>query len=192
MIYKRSSALFEAAKQVIPGGVNSPVRAFKSVGGEPIFVKEANGAYLYDEDGNRLIDYISSWGPLLFGHAYAPVVDAVIAAAKRGTSFGIPTEIETKLAQLVVSMVPNVDKVRFVNSGTEACMSAVRLARGFSGRDKIIKFSGCYHGHSDSFLIQAGSGAVTFGSPNSPGVTQGTAKDPLLAQRTCAGESKQG
>lgn len=181
MMYKRSSALFAAAKQVIPGGVNSPVRAFKSVGGEPIFVKEAKGAYLYDEDNNRLIDYISSWGPLLFGHAYAPVVDAVIAAAKKGTSFGIPTEIETKLAQLVVAMVPNIDKVRFVNSGTEACMSAVRLARGYTGKEKIIKFSGCYHGHSDSFLIQAGSGAVTFGSPNSPGVTQGTAKDTLLA-----------
>lgn len=182
MLYQRSSALFEAAKKVIPGGVNSPVRAFKSVGGIPIFVKQAEGAYLYDEDGNRLIDYISSWGPLLFGHAYPPVVDAVIAATKKGTSFGIPTEVETQLAELVVSMVPNIDKVRFVNSGTEACMSAIRLARGFTGKDKIIKFSGCYHGHSDSFLIQAGSGAVTFGSPNSPGVTQGTAKDTLLAQ----------
>ncbi len=182
MIYKRSSALFEEAKQYIPGGVNSPVRAFNSVGGTPIFVKEAKGAYLYDEDGNRLIDYISSWGPLLFGHAYAPVVDAVIARAKKGTSFGIPTEIETDLAKLVVSMVPHIDKVRFVNSGTEACMSAIRLARGFTGKAKIIKFAGCYHGHADSFLIQAGSGAITFGSPNSPGVTQGTAQDTLLAQ----------
>lgn len=182
MLYQRSSALFEAAKQVIPGGVNSPVRAFKSVGGTPIFIKEAQGAYLYDEDGNKLIDYISSWGPLLFGHAYAPVVDAVINAARKGTSFGIPTEIETLLAEMVVSMVPNIDKVRFVNSGTEACMSAIRLARGVTGKDKIIKFSGCYHGHSDSFLIQAGSGAVTFGSPNSPGVTQGTAKDTLMAR----------
>lgn len=182
MIYKRSSTLFQEAQQVIPGGVNSPVRAFKSVGGTPIFIKEAKGAYLYDEDGNRLIDYISSWGPLLFGHAFAPVVDAVISRAKKGTSFGIPTAIETDLAKLVVTMVPNIDKVRFVNSGTEACMSAVRLARGFTGKDKIIKFAGCYHGHADSFLIQAGSGAITFGSPNSPGVTQGTAKDTLLAQ----------
>lgn len=182
MIYKRSSALFEEAKKFIPGGVNSPVRAFNSVGGTPIFVKEAKGAYLYDEDGNRLIDYISSWGPLLFGHAYTPVVDAVIAKARKGTSFGIPTEIETDLAKLVVSMVPHIDKVRFVNSGTEACMSAIRLARGFTVKDKIIKFAGCYHGHADSFLIQAGSGAITFGSPNSPGVTQGTAQDTLLAQ----------
>lgn len=181
MIYKRSSALFAQAEKVIPGGVNSPVRAFKAVGGTPIFVKEAKGAYLYDEDGNQLIDYINSWGPMILGHAYKPVVDAVVEKAKKGTSFGMPTEIETKIAELAVSMVPNIDKIRFVNSGTEACMSAVRLARGFTGKDKIIKFAGCYHGHSDSFLIQAGSGAVTFGSPNSPGVTQGTAKDTLLA-----------
>jgi len=181
MIYKRSSALFQEAKKYIPGGVNSPVRAFKAVGGDPIFVKEAKGAYLYDVDGNRLIDYIASWGPLILGHAYEPVLNAVIEKAKKGTSFGMPTEIETKLAKLAVSMVPNMDKIRFVNSGTEACMSAVRLARGYTGKDKIIKFAGCYHGHSDSFLIQAGSGAVTFGSPNSPGVTQGTAKDTLLA-----------
>ncbi len=181
MIYQRSSALFAEAKKYIPGGVNSPVRAFKAVGGDPIFVKEAKGAYLYDEDGNRLIDYIASWGPLILGHAYEPVINAVIEKARKGTSFGMPTEIETQLAKLAVSMVPNIDKIRFVNSGTEACMSAVRLARGFSGKDKIIKFAGCYHGHSDSFLIQAGSGAVTFGSPNSPGVTQGTAKDTLLA-----------
>lgn len=181
MIYRRSSALFAEAQRYIPGGVNSPVRAFKAVGGNPVFVKEAKGAYLYDEDGNRLIDYIASWGPLILGHAYAPVIDAVIEKAKKGTSFGMPTEIETQLAKLAVSMVPNIDKIRFVNSGTEACMSAVRLARGFTGKDKIIKFAGCYHGHSDSFLIQAGSGAVTFGSPNSPGVTQGTAKDTLLA-----------
>ncbi len=182
MIYKRSSALFAAAQKVIPGGVNSPVRAFKAVGGDPIFVKEAKGAYLYDEDANRLIDYINSWGPMILGHAYAPVVDAVIEKARKGTSFGMPTEIETQIAELAVSMVPNIDKIRFVNSGTEACMSAVRLARGFTAKDKIIKFAGCYHGHSDSFLIQAGSGAVTFGSPNSPGVTQGTAKDTLLAR----------
>ena len=182
MIYKRSSALFAQAEQVIPGGVNSPVRAFKAVGGTPVFVKEAKGAYLYDEDGNQLIDYINSWGPMILGHAYEPVVNAVIEKAKKGTSFGMPTEIETKIAELAVSMVPNIDKIRFVNSGTEACMSAVRLARGFTGKDKIIKFAGCYHGHSDSFLIQAGSGAVTFGSPNSPGVTEGTAKDTLLAK----------
>ena len=182
MIYKRSSALFAEAQEVIPGGVNSPVRAFKAVGGDPIFVKEAKGAYLFDEDGNKLIDYINSWGPMVLGHAYQPVVDAVIERTKKGTSFGTPTELETEIAKLAVKMVPGVDKIRFVNSGTEACMSAVRLARGFTGRDKIIKFAGCYHGHSDSFLIQAGSGAVTFGSPNSPGVTQGTAKDTLLAE----------
>ncbi|MEH6511627.1 glutamate-1-semialdehyde 2,1-aminomutase [Maribacter arcticus] len=181
MIYQRSSALFAEAKKYIPGGVNSPVRAFKAVGGDPIFVKKAKGAYLYDEDGNKLIDYIASWGPLILGHAHEPVINAVIEKAKNGTSFGMPTEIETELAKLAISMVPNMDKIRFVNSGTEACMSAVRLARGYTGKDKIIKFAGCYHGHSDSFLIQAGSGAVTFGSPNSPGVTQGTAKDTLLA-----------
>ena len=173
--------MFAEAKKYIPGGVNSPVRAFKAVGGDPIFVKSAKGAYLYDEDGNRLIDYIASWGPLILGHAHEPVINAVIEKAKSGTSFGMPTEIETELARLAISMVPNMDKIRFVNSGTEACMSAVRLARGFTRKDKIIKFAGCYHGHSDSFLIQAGSGAVTFGSPNSPGVTQGTAKDTLLA-----------
>lgn len=181
MKYQRSSQLFKEANAVIPGGVNSPVRAFKAVGGTPIFVKKAKGAYLYDEDENRLIDYINSWGPMILGHAYKPVVDAVVDKAKKGTSFGMPTEIETKIAELAVSMVPNIDKIRFVNSGTEACMSAVRLARGFTGKEKIIKFAGCYHGHSDSFLIQAGSGAVTFGSPNSPGVTKGTAKDTLLA-----------
>lgn len=179
--YKRSSALFEAAKEVIPGGVNSPVRAFQAVGGTPLFVKEAQGAYLYDEDNNQLIDYISSWGPLLLGHAYPPVVEAITQQAKKGTSFGIPTALETDMASLVVNMVPNIDKVRFVNSGTEACMSAIRLARGATGREKIIKFAGCYHGHADAFLIQAGSGAVTFGSPSSPGVTQGTAQDTLLA-----------
>lgn len=181
MIYKRSSQLFTEAKKVIPGGVNSPVRAFKAVGGEPIFIEKAEGAYLYDEDGNKLIDYINSWGPLILGHAHKPVIDAVVEKARKGTSFGTPTEIETKIAELAVKMVPNIDKIRMVNSGTEACMSAVRLARGFTGKEKIVKFAGCYHGHSDSFLIQAGSGAITFGTPNSPGVTQGTAKDTLLA-----------
>ena len=181
MKYQRSSQLFKQAKSVIPGGVNSPVRAFKAVGGNPVFVERAKGAYLYDVDGNRLIDYINSWGPMIMGHAFKPVIDAVIEKAKNGTSFGMPTEIETKIADLAVSMVPNIDKIRFVNSGTEACMSAVRLARGYTGKEKIIKFSGCYHGHSDSFLIEAGSGALTFGAPNSPGVTQGTAKDTILA-----------
>ena len=181
MKYQRSSQLFKQAKSVIPGGVNSPVRAFKAVGGNPVFVERAEGAYLYDVDGNRLIDYINSWGPMIMGHAFKPVIDAVIEKAKNGTSFGMPTEIETKIADLAVSMVPNIDKIRFVNSGTEACMSAVRLARGYTGKEKIIKFSGCYHGHSDSFLIEAGSGALTFGAPNSPGVTQGTAKDTILA-----------
>jgi len=181
MLYQRSNQLFAEAEKVIPGGVNSPVRAFKAVGGTPIFVKSAKGAYLYDEDGNKLIDYINSWGPMILGHAYEPVVDAIINKAKLGTSFGMPTELETEIAALAVKMVPGIDKIRFVNSGTEACMSAVRLARGFTNRDKIIKFAGCYHGHSDSFLIQAGSGAVTFGTPNSPGVTEGTAKDTLLA-----------
>ena len=181
MLYQRSSQLFADAEKVIPGGVNSPVRAFKGVGGTPIFVKSAKGAYLYDEDGNKLIDYINSWGPMILGHAHQPVVDAITERAKLGTSFGMPTELETKIAELAISMVPNIDKIRFVNSGTEACMSAIRLARGFTKRDKIIKFSGCYHGHSDSFLIAAGSGLSTFGVPNSPGVTQGTAKDTLLA-----------
>ncbi|GAA0749068.1 glutamate-1-semialdehyde 2,1-aminomutase [Gaetbulibacter jejuensis] len=182
MLYKRSSALFKEAQDVIPGGVNSPVRAFKAVGGTPIFAKSAKGAYVFDEDDNQYIDYINSWGPMILGHAHKPVVDAVVEKAKLGTSFGMPTEIETKIAELAISMVPNIDKIRFVNSGTEACMSAVRLARGFTGKEKIIKFAGCYHGHSDAFLIQAGSGAVTFGSPNSPGVTEGTAKDTLLAR----------
>ena len=181
MRYQRSSKLFKIAKEVIPGGVNSPVRAFKAVGGSPIFIKRANGAYLYDEDNNRYIDYINSWGPMILGHSHKPVIDAIITKVKSGTSYGIPTEIETKIAQLAISMVPNIDKIRFVNSGTEACMSAIRLARGFTGKEKIIKFKGCYHGHSDSFLIEAGSGAVTFGSPSSPGVTNGTAKDTLLA-----------
>ncbi len=181
MLYKRSSELFVEALKYIPGGVNSPVRAFKSVGGTPIFIKESKGAYMFDEDDKRYIDYINSWGPMILGHAYQPVVDAVIEKTKKGTSFGAPTEIETEIAKLAVSMVPNIDKIRFVNSGTEACMSAVRLARGYTKREKIIKFRGCYHGHSDSFLIAAGSGLSTFGVPTSPGVTKGTAQDTLLA-----------
>jgi len=182
MQYTRSSALFAEAKTVIPGGVNSPVRAFKSVGGTPIFITHAKGAYLYDEDENRYIDYIASWGPMILGHTHPQVVEAIQKRAEKGTSYGIPTALETQIAKQALSMIPHMDQIRFVNSGTEACMSAVRLARGYTGRDKIIKFAGCYHGHADAFLIQAGSGAVTFGSPNSPGVTAGTAQDTLLAQ----------
>ena len=181
MLYQRSSALFSEAKKYIPGGVNSPVRAFKSVGGSPIFASKALGAYVFDEDGNKYIDYISSWGPMILGHSHPKVVRAISETAKNGTSFGMPTTLETDLAKLSLSMVPGMQKIRFVNSGTEACMSAIRLARGYTNKDKIIKFSGCYHGHSDSFLIEAGSGVVTFGTPNSPGVTKGTAKDTLIA-----------
>ena len=181
MRYQRSSTLFNEAQKSIPGGVNSPVRAFKSVGGTPVFVKKAKGAYLYDADGNTYLDYIASWGPMILGHAYKPVIDAIKTRADKGTSFGMPTALETEIANLALKMIPNMNKIRFVNSGTEACMSAIRLARGTTQREKIIKFKGCYHGHSDAFLIQAGSGAVTFGSPSSPGVTRGTAKDTLLA-----------
>ncbi|MEN9840144.1 MAG: hypothetical protein RL177_1623, partial [Bacteroidota bacterium] len=177
-----SDQLFSRAKAVIPGGVNSPVRAFNAVGGSPVFFQRAEGAYLYDEDGNRYIDYIGSWGPMLLGHAYPPVVDAVRDAATRSTSFGAPTRLEVEMAELICDMVPNVEKIRMVNSGTEACMSAIRVARGFTGRAKIIKFVGCYHGHADSFLIKAGSGAATFGTPSSPGVTPGTAADTLTAR----------
>ena len=182
MRYERSSKLFHEAKKIIPGGVNSPVRAFKSVGGTPIFIEKAKGAKLYDEDGNIYLDFISSWGPMIFGHAYQPIIEAVNNQVVKGTSYGIPTILETKIASLALKMIPNMDKIRFVNSGTEACMSAIRLARGVTNREKIIKFKGCYHGHSDSFLIEAGSGAITFGSPSSPGVTKGTAKDTLLAE----------
>ena len=181
LLNNRSKKLFKSAQKVIPGGVNSPVRAFKSVGGDPIFINRAKGAYLFDEDGNKYVDYIASWGPMILGHAHENIIEAVRNQVSKGTSYGIPTELETKMAELVVSLAPNVDKVRFVNSGTEACMSAVRLARGYTSRDKIIKFSGCYHGHADSFLIQAGSGASTFGMPNSPGVTKASAADTLLA-----------
>lgn len=182
MNYQRSSVLFQEAQNFIPGGVNSPVRAFKSVGGTPVFMQKALGAYLYDEDGKEYVDYINSWGPMILGHTHPMVLEAVTNQLKKGFSYGTPTELETEIAKLIVENVPNVDKVRMVNSGTEACMSAIRLARGFTAKDKIIKFEGCYHGHSDSFLIKAGSGAATFGNPNSPGVTQGTAKDTLLAR----------
>lgn len=178
---KHSEALFEEANKHIPGGVNSPVRAFKSVGGTPVFFKSAKGAYVTDVDGNSYLDYIGSWGPMILGHAYTPVIDAIRETALDSTSFGAPTEHETKLAALIKEMVPHIDLVRMVNSGTEACMSAIRLARGYTGRDKIIKFEGCYHGHGDSFLIKAGSGASTLGIPNSPGVTKQTASDTLTA-----------
>ncbi len=181
MLYQRSSALFAEAKNYIPGGVNSPVRAFNSVGGTPVFIKKAKGAYLWDEDGRKYVDYINSWGPAILGHAHEAVVEAVKKQAEKGFSFGTPTELETEIAKVIVEGVPGIDKIRMVSSGTEACMSAIRLARGFTGKDKIIKFRGCYHGHADSFLISAGSGAATFGMPISPGVTQGTAKDTLLA-----------
>ena len=179
---EKSAAALERAKAVIPGGVNSPVRAFKSVGGTPPFIEKAAGAYVEDIDGHRYIDYVGSWGPMLFGHANPEIISAVQNAASSSTSFGAPTPIEVDLAELVCELVPSIEKVRFVNSGTEATMSAVRLARGYTGRDKIIKFEGNYHGHGDSFLIAAGSGAMTFGEPNSPGVTRGTAQDTLLAR----------
>jgi len=178
----KSQSLYTEANHYIPGGVNSPVRAFKSVGGNPVFMQSAKGAYLYDADGNAYVDLINSWGPMILGHALPEVEEAVMNALKKGFSFGTPTEIEVEMAKLVTSAVPSVGKVRMVNSGTEATMSAIRLARGYTGRDKIIKFAGCYHGHGDSFLISAGSGALTFGTPNSPGVTKGTANDTLIAQ----------
>jgi len=180
-MYQTSKELFERASRSIPGGVNSPVRAFKSVGGSPLFIKKAEGAYLYDEDDRKYIDYIGSWGPMILGHAYPPVIEAVREQVLSSTSYGAPTRLEIEMAELICEMVPNVDLVRMVNSGTEACMSAIRLARGYTGRNKIIKFAGCYHGHGDSFLIKAGSGAMTLGIPNSPGVTPGTAQDTLLA-----------
>jgi len=177
----KSIQLFERAQQSIPGGVNSPVRAFKSVGGTPIFMKNAKGAYLYDADGNKYIDYINSWGPMILGHAFGPVVEAIQQKAADSTSFGAPTELEIEMAELVKSMVPNVDLIRMVSSGTEACMSAIRLARGYTGRNKIIKFEGCYHGHADSFLVKAGSGVATFNIQTVPGVTAGVSQDTFTA-----------
>lgn len=179
--FPNSTLLFEKAKQYIPGGVNSPVRAFRAVGGNPVFINRAKGAYLYDEDGNEFIDLINSWGPMILGHAHPIVEEAVINALSSSSSFGAPTAREVEMAELICSIVPSVEKVRMVNSGTEATMSAIRVARGYTGRDKIIKMEGCYHGHGDSFLIAAGSGALTFGTPDSPGVTKGTAKDTLIA-----------
>src|SRR5436190_3927085 len=179
---ERSHKLFARARQLMPGGVNSPARAFGSVGGEPIVVQRGEGPYLWDVDGNRYIDYVGSWGPLILGHAYPDVVAAVDEAARRGTSFGAPTEAENNLAELIVEAVPSIEKVRLVNSGTEATMSAIRLARGFTGRDVIVKFAGNYHGHVDSLLVAAGSSAATLGVPNSPGVTAGTTKDTLICR----------
>ncbi|WP_057937671.1 glutamate-1-semialdehyde 2,1-aminomutase [Algoriphagus resistens] len=181
MNISKSKALFAKAQNFIPGGVNSPVRAFRAVGGEPLFIKEADGAFLYDEDGNKFIELINSWGPMLLGHNHPKVKDAIIQAMEDGTSFGAPTAREVEIAELIVSMVPSIEKVRMVNSGTEATMSAIRVARGYTGRDKFIKMEGHYHGHGDSFLIAAGSGAMTMGDPDSPGVTKGTAKDTLIA-----------
>lgn len=179
---ENSRQLFEKAQQYIPGGVNSPVRAFRAVGGTPVFIKSAKGPYLYDEDGNQYIELINSWGPMVLGHAHDSVEKAVADALQFSFSFGAPTRKEVEIAELIVDMVPSLEKVRMVNSGTEATMSAIRLARGYTGRDKIIKFEGCYHGHGDSFLIAAGSGAVTFGTPDSPGVPKGVANDTLTVR----------
>nr|WP_321265528.1 glutamate-1-semialdehyde 2,1-aminomutase [uncultured Sulfurimonas sp.] len=181
MSTQASSKAFEQAQKLIPGGVNSPVRAFSSVGGTPLFITEGEGAYLTDVDGNKYVDYVQSWGPLLFGHRDESIESAVIDAVKHGLSFGAPTQAETDLAELVVSMFDSIDKIRFVSSGTEAVMSAIRLARGFTSRDDIVKFTGCYHGHSDALLVEAGSGAATFGNPSSPGVPADFTKHTLLA-----------
>lgn len=177
----KSQFLFNRAQKSIPGGVNSPVRAFKSVGGTPVFIKRAKGAYLYDVDNNKYIDYIASWGPMILGHAHQPVVDAIREYATYSGSYGAPTELEIDMAELIISMVPNVDLIRMVSSGTEACMSAVRLARGYTGKNKIIKFEGNYHGHADAFLVKAGSGLATLNIQTVPGVTTGVAKDTLTA-----------
>jgi len=180
--FSKSSSAFKNAKAVLPGGVNSPVRAFKSVGQDPVFFASASGAWMTDIDSNRYLDFVGSWGPMLLGHAHPQVTGAVLTAVHNGTSFGAPTVAETVLAEKIISLVPSVEMVRLVNSGTEATMSAIRLARGVTRRDKIIKFEGCYHGHGDAFLIAAGSGALTLGIPDSPGVTAATAKDTLCAK----------
>lgn len=181
MNINKSEELFSRAQTSIPGGVNSPVRAFKSVGGTPLFMQRAKGAYLYDADGNRYIDYIASWGPMILGHAFEPVIEAIQKKVVDSTSFGAPTELEIEMAELVKGMVPNVDLIRMVSSGTEACMTAIRLARGYTGRNKIIKFEGCYHGHADSFLVKGGSGMATLNIQTVPGVTAGVAMDTLTA-----------
>ena len=199
MGYEKSIEAFEKAYRVIPGGVDSPVRAFSSVGGTPLFIERGEGGYIYDIDDNVYIDYVQSWGPLIFGHCDPDIETAVIDAARKGLSFGAPTVVETELAEEIVSLFEAIDKVRFVSSGTEAVMSALRLARGYTGRDDIVKFTGCYHGHSDSLLVQAGSGAVTFGNPSSPGVPADLTKHTLLAQynniesvEKCFADSKEG
>ncbi len=181
LVTEKSKSLFERAKKVIPGGVNSPVRAFRAVGGNPLFINRAKGAYLYDEDGNQFVDLINSWGPMILGHAHPVVQEAVVKALEGSSSFGAPTQREVEMAELICSIIPSIEQVRMVNSGTEATMAAIRVARGYTGRDKIIKMEGCYHGHADSFLIAAGSGAMTFGVPDSPGVTKGVASDTLTA-----------
>ncbi len=180
--YARSKELYAEAVRLIPGGVNSPVRAFRGVGGTPLFIERGQGASIWDADGNRYIDYVLSWGPLLLGHAHPAVVEAVQAQVARGASFGAPTELETALARRVLELMPGLEQVRFVNSGTEATMSALRLARAYTRRDKIVKFTGCYHGHADMLLVQAGSGVATLGLPDSPGVTASTAADTLTAE----------
>ena len=181
-MYEKSKQLFARAQQSIPGGVNSPVRAFKRVGGTPLFIQKAKGAYLFDADGNQYIDYIASWGPMILGHAYEPVVKAIQEKAVFSTSYGAPTELEIEMAELIRSMAPNIDLIRMVSSGTEACMSALRLARGYTGKNKFIKFEGCYHGHADAFLVKAGSGMATFNIQTVPGITAGVSNDTL----TCA------
>lgn len=181
MEFKKSEQLYQQAEKIIPGGVNSPVRAFKSIGMNPLYISKGEGAYLYDVDGNRYTDFVGSWGPLILGHAHPDIISAISNAAADGTSFGACTEKEIELASLITSLFPSVEQVRMVNSGTEATMSAIRLARGYTGRNKIIKFEGCYHGHADSFLIKAGSGVLTLGIPGSPGITEGVAKDTLIA-----------
>src|SRR5262245_16700116 len=178
---KRSERLFSRAQQLLPGGVDSPVRAFKSVGGAPLFIERASGATLVDVDGNKYIDYVMSWGPLIHGHAPKGLTKAIERAARHGTSFGAPSPQEVTLAERVTTLMPSLERVRFVNSGTEAAMSALRVARAATKRDRVIKFQGCYHGHADAFLVQAGSGALTFGLPDSPGVTNGASKDTLIA-----------
>jgi len=182
MNFSNSIKAFQTAKQLIPGGVNSPVRAFKSVQADPVFVQSAKGCKIRDIDGNEYIDFVASWGPLILGHARPEIVEAVQKAAEKGTSYGAPTLIENEMAELITTMVPSIEKVRMVNSGTEATMSALRLARGYTGRDLVVKFAGCYHGHADSFLIKAGSGAITLGLPDSPGVTKASAQDTLIAE----------
>lgn len=179
MNWKKSRLLFRQAVDLIPGGVNSPVRAFKAVGGNPLFIQKAKGSKIYDVDGNMYIDYVLSWGPMILGHSYPAVVKALQSAIAKGTSFGAPTPLEVELAQRVIAVYPSIEKIRMVNSGTEATLSAIRVARGFTGRDKIVKFEGCYHGHADGLLVKAGSGATTFGVPDSPGVPKSYAKDTL-------------